>query len=68
MFENLAEEVVEEQERVEIKSYSRKKRGRKPLPSHLPVEEEIVDIAEKDKQCACGACKTVIGKETQGFC
>jgi transposase len=32
---------------------------------NLPVRIEIIPLAEADKQCACGACKTVIRYETK---
>jgi len=40
------------------------KRGRKPLPAHLPRVEVVHDVAEEDKQCGCGATKSRIGEET----
>lgn len=42
----------------------KKKPGRKPMPEHLPRVVIEHDIAEADKQCACGAAKTKIGAET----
>ena len=39
---------------VTIAAHSRKKRGRKPLPEHLPRVEVVHDIDEEDKVCACG--------------
>jgi transposase len=41
-----------------------KKRGRKPLPAHLPRVEVVHDVAEEDKHCGCGAIKSRIGEET----
>tara|TARA_R110002153_G_C13299773_1_gene495553 strand:- start:22 stop:1536 length:1515 start_codon:yes stop_codon:yes gene_type:complete len=51
---NEAEELVAETpvEKEEI-SYTRNKPKRKPLPSTLPREVIIHDIAEEDKVCAC---------------
>jgi transposase len=51
-------------EETPVKAHNRKKSGRKPLPEHLDVEEEIIDIAETEKQCACGCMKSRIGEET----
>ena len=55
--------VSEQVKTIEIKAHSRK-RGRKPLPADLPVQEVIVDIPEIDKTCACGCQKARIGEET----
>jgi len=51
---NEAEELVAETpvEQEEI-SYTRNKPKRKPLPSNLPREVVIHDIAQEDKVCAC---------------
>ena len=54
----------EETEKQEIKSYTRKKPGRKPLDPNLRRVEEIIDIPEEEKTCACGAKMTKIGEET----
>ena len=48
---------------VVIEAHTRKRRGRKPLPSDLAREEVIHDIDEAEKQCACGAQLTCIGQE-----
>jgi len=40
-----------------------KKRGRRPLPADLPREQVVYDIPEEQKQCGCGAMKSVIGEE-----
>ncbi|MCL2481761.1 MAG: IS66 family transposase [Spirochaetaceae bacterium] len=48
----------------EIKSYTRKKAGRKPIDPRLHREEKIIDIPEDEKICACGANLTKIGEET----
>jgi transposase len=63
--EETAEKAVEEEtEHETIKSYTRKKPGRKPLDPSLPRIERIVDIPESEKTCACGAELTKIGEET----
>ena len=59
--ESLPETENEEQE---IKSYKRKKGGRKPLDPHLRRVEKVIDIPEEEKACACGAQMTRIGEET----
>ncbi len=45
-------------------SSNRPKRGRKPLPIHLPREDVIHDLADSDKLCACGCQLSKIGQET----
>ena len=47
-----------------IKTSSRKKPGRKPIPDSLPREEVVIDIPEEDKHCACGHDLVRIGEET----
>ena len=54
----------EKQEISEIKSYSRRKSGRKPLDPKLPRVEKLLDIPETEKICCCGAKLTRIGEET----
>ena len=40
----------------------RRPSGRRPLPPHLPRRRVEIDVAEADKQCACGHTKTRIGE------
>ncbi len=47
-----------------IPAHTRKKRGRKPLPEHLPRVEIIHDLPEEQKVCACGAALSRIGQDT----
>ena len=53
-----------ETEKQEVKSYTRKKRGRKPLDPNLRRVEEVIDIPEDEKICACGTQMSKIGEET----
>jgi len=53
-----------EREKQEVKSYTRKKPGRKPLDPNLRRIEKIIDIPESEKNCACGGKMTKIGEET----
>jgi transposase len=46
-----------------VKSYNRTKRGRKPLDERIPRIDEVIDITEEEKQCACGSALTCIGEE-----
>ena len=54
---------IEDAEEIEISSHSRKKKGRRPLPDHLPRIEVIHDLPEEEKKCACGHEKTKMGEE-----
>ncbi len=53
-----------EQESIEVPAHTRKRGKRKPLPEDLPRIEVVHDIAEEEKQCACGAEKSRIGEAT----
>jgi transposase len=46
---------------IEVGAHKRKKRGRKPLPDHLPRVEIIHDLSDEDKICGCGKQKVCIG-------
>lgn len=48
---------------VVIAAHKRKKRGRKPLPDHLPRVEIIHDLSDEEKICGCGKQKDCIGQE-----
>jgi len=59
------EEKEQSKEEVVVPSHTRaKKRGRKPLPDHLPRVERLHDLPEDQKRCGCGAVKQRIGEET----
>lgn len=47
-----------------VKSYRRKKKGRKELPEDLPWVEVVHDIDQSEKICHCGAELSKIGEET----
>jgi len=53
----------EEPETIEIPSHIRKKKGRKPLPAHLPRVDVVHKLSEEDRQCGCGCIKSYCGKE-----
>ena len=55
---------VQEEEFTEVKSFVRKKKGRKAIDPNIPREEIIIDIPEEEKTCACGEELTKIGEET----
>jgi len=47
-----------------VKSFARKKGGRKPIGANLERMPRVMDIPESEKTCACGANLTRIGEET----
>jgi transposase len=51
------------EETTAVAGYRRKKGGRKPLDETIPRVEEVVDIPEEEKHCACGAELTCIGED-----
>ncbi len=57
----LAEETQENE--IKIAAHVRRKKAAKE--KDLPVRIEIIPLADTDKQCPCGACKTVIRYETK---
>lgn len=48
---------------IEVSSHSRRKKGRRPLPEHLPRTQVVHDLPEGEKICACGHEKVRIGEE-----
>ncbi len=48
----------DELEEIEIPSHTRKKQGRKPIDPSIERRDVVIDIAEEEKQCACG-CQMV---------
>ena len=46
-----------------VKEHKRRKPGRKPLPESLPRVNIVHDIAESEKQCACGCQMSRIGED-----
>jgi transposase len=47
-----------------VRGHSRRRpTGRRPLPAHLPRRRVEIDIADADKQCACGHTRTRIGED-----
>ena len=61
--EEAPEEIGQPPEPIPVAPHKRRKAGRKPLPDSLPRIEVIHDIAESQKQCACGAMLSRIGEE-----
>lgn len=63
---NEAETLVAEKKKEEptlVPAHTRQRPKRKPLPEDLPRVDDIRDIPEEKKICACGACKRCIGQE-----
>jgi len=58
-----ATEEKEAAEEVQVIHYERKKGGRRPLPKDLPRIEQVHDIPEEEKICACGCALSRIGEE-----
>ena len=48
---------------MEIPAHTRKKPKRKPLPEDLPRVDDIHDLSEEEKVCACGTLLSRIGQE-----
>ena len=46
-----------------VKSYKRRKCGRKKLSEDLPRREIYLDIPEEEKQCACGTTLVKVGED-----
>lgn len=62
--DNTVSQEAESSDTEETITYTRKKRsGRKDLPKSLPYVENIQDIEESEKQCACGCELTHIGDD-----
>lgn len=57
------EEIKQADEEITIAGYTRKKSGRKALPSHLPREQIIHDLSEDEKVCQCGCQMHKIGED-----
>lgn len=64
---NEAEESLEKSQKAEestskIKGHSRKKKGRKPLPPHLPREQIYHELQGADRRCECGSEMRELGE------
>jgi transposase len=46
-----------------VAGYRRRKGGRKPLDEKIPRADEVIDIPEEEKQCACGSPLVCIGED-----
>jgi transposase len=58
-----AEEDSKPEKEIVISEHTRKKKGRKPIPDHLPRIEIVHDIADDEKQCACGCALSKIDED-----
>jgi transposase len=58
-----ADSTDEAEETTEVAAHKRKKK--KKNDKDLPRRIEIIPVPNEEKQCACGACKTVIRYETK---
>ena len=59
--EAAGEQLPEETSQVAAHTRKKKKSNSKELPRRI----EIIPLSEEDRQCSCGACKTVIRYETK---
>jgi transposase len=55
---------AEAAEEIPVAAHTKRKGHRKPLPDSLPRVEQIHDIGEEEKRCACGTLKSRIGEES----
>ena len=58
------QDIVQAEVDITVPTHQRKKTGRKPLPDNLPRVEQVHDIDDNDKVCACGCTLTPIGQDT----
>jgi len=66
LFNDSADAAVAEPDtakQISVAPHKRKKRGRKPLPEHLPRVDVIHDLDESDKVCGCGHMMSRIGQD-----
>lgn len=59
----LAAVVASDEQGTPVAAHTRKKK--KTTTKELPRRIEVIPVSEQDRQCACGACKTVIRYETK---
>ena len=52
-----------DQAAAEVLERTRSRPRRRPLPQSLPRVEQLIDLAEQDKQCACGQQLVRIGED-----
>jgi transposase len=60
---DVAEKTEAQVETQKVKAHTRKKAGRKPIDPNIPRKDQIIDIPEEEKVCACGEKMTRIGEE-----
>ena len=53
-----------DQAAAEVLAGTRSRPRRRPLPQALPRVEQVIDLPEQDKQCACGHALVRIGEDT----
>jgi transposase len=62
--ESIEDRKNDEDSDIKVKSYTRKKKGRKPIPADIPREEVIHDLPDEEKKCSCcGKERPQIGSE-----
>ena len=63
MVSSLEEADGEGSEPVQVPAHTRKKWGRRPIPTEYPRVEVVHDIPDEDKVCTCGCRLSRIGEE-----
>ena len=59
-------EIESAEQEISVAAHKRKKGGkpgRQPLPEHLPRIQQIYDLKDSEKVCACGCLLTRIGED-----
>ena len=54
----------DEPQATEVPAHARRRAVRRPLPESLPRQQQVLDIPEADKRCACGHELVRIGEES----
>jgi transposase len=54
-------------EKTTVKEHEREKRGRKRLDARIPRVEEIIDLADDEKTCGCGAELKMFSEEVREY-
>ena len=52
-YDEQVNETGDDKDTAVVKSYSRKKKGRKPIPDDIPRVKKVHDLTEEEKRCAC---------------
>jgi len=61
--EEIEEQQASDEDKIDVPAYTRRKRGRKPLPADLPRVDMVHDLPDEEKICGCGCVMDKIGEE-----